>query len=312
VEFLNYHHLRYFWAVAKEGNLRRAAEKMHVSQPSISAQIRALEDVLGEKLFQRVGRRLVLTETGQRVLNYADDIFALGQELLNVVKQRPTARPLRIEIGIADSLPKLVTHELIKPLFRMEHPIQAVCWEGKINELLDQLAAYRLDIILSDQAAPSSLKIKAYNHPLGECGIAFCAEAKLAGVLRRRFPKSLNDAPALLPVPTTALRRALDNWFQSKGISPRVIAEFDDAGLMKVVAADGLGFIALPVFVADEALTRYDFRIIGTTEECVQQLFVITPERKLVHPAVVTLVAHGRAVLHDQRPFLQPASGATV
>ena len=120
----------------------------------------------------------------------------------------------------------------------------------------------------------------------------------------------MNDAPALLPVPTTALRRSLDNWFQSKGISPRVIAEFDDAGLMEVVAADGLGFIPLPVFVADEALTRYDFRVIGTTEECVQQLFVITPERKLVHPAVVTLVTHGRAVLHDQRSLFQPASGA--
>ncbi len=305
MEFLNYHHLRYFWVVAREGSLRKAAEKLHASQPSMSGQIQALEAVLGEKLFERTGRKLVLTETGHRVLDYADDIFSLGQELLNMVRQRPSARPLRIEIGITDSMPKLASYEMIKPLFAMEPPARPVCWEGKINELLDQLAAFRLDLILSDQPAPSSLKTKLYNHLLGECGVAFCAEAKLASVLRRRFPKSLDDAPALLPVSSTALRRSLDNWFQSKRISPRVVAEFDDAALMKFVATDGLGFVPVPILMAEEAATRYGFRIIGATEECVQQFYAITPERKIVHPGVVAIVSHARAAWSRQTPALR-------
>ena len=185
MEFLNYHHLRYFWVVAKEGGLRKAADKLHVSQPTISAQIAALEGVLGEKLFRRGGRSLALTEAGHRVLSYAEEIFSLGQELLDAAKQRPTARPLRVHIGITDSLPKLVSYEIIKPIFKLEQPVQAVCREGKAADLLGQLAAYRLDIVLADEPAPSSLPIKVFNHLLGECGVSFCAEPKLAATLKR-------------------------------------------------------------------------------------------------------------------------------
>jgi len=299
VEFLNYHHLRYFWVVAKEGGLRKAADKLHVSQPTISAQIAALEGVLMEKLFRRGGRSLTLTEAGHRVLSYAEDIFSLGQELLDTAQQRPTSRPLRVHIGITDSLPKLVSYEIIKPIFKLEQPVQAVCREGKVADLLGQLAAYRLDIVLADEPAPSSLPIKVFNHFLGECGVTFCAERKLAATLKRKFPKSLNHAPVLLPAGNTALRRSLEKWFQAEEIRPRLIAEFDDAALMKVAAVDGLGFFALPTLVMQEAVASYDFQFIGRTEECRQQFYAISAERKLTHPAVLAITSQARAAFSD-------------
>ena len=299
MEFLNYHHLRYFWVVAKEGGLRKAAEKLHVSQPTISAQIAALEGVLEEKLFRRGGRSLTLTEAGHRVLSYAEEIFSLGQELLDAARQRPSARPLRVHIGITDSLPKLVSYEIIKPIFKLEQPVQAVCREGKAADLLSQLAAYRLDVVLADEPAPSSLPIKVFNHLLGECGVTFCSERKLAATLKRKYPKSLNEAPVLLPASNAALRQSLEKWFQAEEIRPRLVAEFDDAALMKVAAMDGLGFFAVPTLVVKEAVARYGFQIIGRTDDCRQQFYAISAERKLTHPAVLAITSQARAALSD-------------
>ncbi len=297
MEFLNYHHLRYFWVVAKEGGLRKAADKLHVSQPTISAQIAALEGVLEEKLFRRGGRALALTEAGQRVLSYAEEIFSLGQELLDAAQQQPTARSLRVHIGITDSLPKLLSYEIIKPIFKLDQPIQAVCREGKVADLLSQLAAYRLDIVLADEPAPSSLPIKVFNHLLGECGVTFCAERKLAATLKRKFPQSLTAAPVLLPASNAALRQSLEKWFQAREIRPRLVAEFDDAALMKVAAVDGLGFFAVPSLVVNEAVARYAFQIIGRTEECRQHFYAISAERKLTHPAVLAITSNARVAL---------------
>jgi len=297
LKFLNYHHLRYFWTVAKEGGLRKAAEKLHVSQPTISAQIAALEGVLGEKLFRRGGRALALTEAGHWVLGYAEDIFSLGQELLDAARQRPTARPLRVHIGITDSLPKLMSYEIIKPIFKTAQPVQAVCREGKAADLLGQLAAYRLDIVLADEPAPSSLPIKVFNHLLGECGMSFCAAPKLAATLKRKFPQSLNAAPVLLPATNAALRQSLEKWFQAEGLRPRLVAEFDDAALMKVAAVDSLGFFALPTLVAKETATRYGFQVIGRTDECRQQFYAISAERKLTHPAVQAITSQAKTIL---------------
>ena len=297
MEFLNYHHLRYIWVVAKEGGLRKAADKLHVSQPTISAQLAALESGLGEKLFRRGGRALALTEAGHRVLSYAEEIFSLGQELLDAARHQPTARPLRVHIGITDSLPKLVSYQIIKPIFKLEQPIQAVCREGKVADLLGQLAAYRLDIVLADEPAPSSLPIKVFNHFLGDCGVTFCAERKLAATLKRKFPQSLNNAPVLLPTGNTALRRSLEKWFQAQHIRPRLVAEFDDAALMKVAAVDGLGFFALPTLVLTEAVANYDFQAIGRIEDCRQQFYAISAERKLTHPAVVAITAKAQTAL---------------
>ena len=290
MEWLNYHHMRYFWTVAKEGNLARAAEKLHVSQPSISEQVHELEDALGEKLFRREGRNNKLTDTGQMVFGYADEIFALGRELVSAVKQRPSEKTLRFYVGVADSFPKLVTNEILKPVFAMSHPIHVICREGKMDDLLAQLAAHRLDLVLSDEAASSSVNFKVFNHRLQETATTFCAEPKLAAKLKRGFPKSLNEAPALLPSDNTILRRALENWFREQKVQPRVVAEFEDLALMKVMAAEGRGFIAVPSIATNDAVAHYGFRIIGHAAKCRVQYHAITAERRIAHPAVALVL----------------------
>lgn len=295
MDWLNYHHLRYFWAVAREGSLRRAAEKLHVSPPSVSAQIGELEEALGEKLFRRSGRGNVLTDAGQIALRYADEIFSLGRELANAVKQRPTAQALRLHVGVADSFPKLVTQQILQPVFAMPQPVHVICREGKVEDLLAQLVAHRLDVVLADEPAPGSLKVRVFNHPLGECGVTFCAGPRLAAALRRGFPRSLDRAPALLPAEGAGLRRSLDRWFQSLKIAPQIVAEFEDAALMKVMASDGRGFIPVPSIVAQEAVDRFSLRIVGATDKCRDQFFAITAERRIDHPAVAVLTSQERA-----------------
>ena len=216
----NFHHLRYFRAVAREGGLRQAAEKLHVSPPSISAQIKELEETFGEKLFQKKGRANVLTDAGQIALRYADEIFSLGDELANAIASRPTGEQMRLHVGIADALPKLVTNEILRPIFAKDQSIHVICREGKVEDLLAQLATHRLDIVLADEPASSSHGMRAFNHKLGESPVTICAEKELAKQLKRGFPKSLHDAPALLPAESTALRRALENWFREIGVRP--------------------------------------------------------------------------------------------
>jgi len=299
MEWLNYHHLRYFWTVAKEGSLARAAEKLHVSQPSISEQIRELESAFGEKLFQREGRNNKLTAAGRVVFGYAEEIFALGRELMNAVKQRPGAKVLRLYVGVADSFPKLVTNEILKPVFSMPQTVHVICREGKMEDLLAQLAAHRLDIVLADEPASSSTNFKTYNHSLGETGTTFCAEKKLAAKLKRNFPRSLHDAPALLPTENTSLRRALETWFREQNLQPRIVAEFEDLALMKVMAAEGRGFIALPSVAVNDAVGHYGFQTVGRTEKCRVHFHAITAERRIAHPAVVLITSQARVMMKD-------------
>ncbi|MCU0787801.1 MAG: transcriptional activator NhaR [Verrucomicrobia bacterium] len=299
MEWLNYHHLRYFWTVAKEGSLARAAEKLHVSQPSISEQIRELESAFGEKLFQREGRKNKLTDTGRVVFGYAEEIFALGRELMNAVQQRPGAKALRLYVGVADSFPKLVTNEVLNPVFAMPQTAHVICREGKMEDLLAQLAAHRLDIVLADEPASSSTNFKTYNHSLGETGTTFCAEKRLAARLKRNFPKSLHDAPALLPTENTCLRRALETWFREQHLRPRIVAEFEDLALMKVMAAEGRGFIALPSVAVKDASSHYGFRTIGQTEKCRVQFHAITAERRIAHPAAALITSQARVMMQD-------------
>lgn len=294
---LNFHYLRYFWAVAREGGLRKAADRLHVSQPTISAQVKALEEQLGEKLTRRSGRGLALTDAGRRVFDYAEEIFALGDELVHSVGLTDTTRPLRVAIGVTDSLPKLIGHALMRPLFRLGQAVRVVVSEASAAELLVQLAAHRLDLVLADEPAPSSLNLRAFNHPLGECGAAFCATPALAIPLRRRFPRSLEDAPMLLPTHGTAMRRSLDHWFQQRDLRPRVVAEYDDGALMKIAAADGLGVLPIPTVAEREAIERYGLARIGRAEECRQEFFAISAEQTLTHPAVVAITSAARESL---------------
>ncbi len=297
MEFLNYHHLRYFWTVAKEGGLTKASAKLHVSQPTISAQIQALEGVLGEKLFRRAGRNLALTDAGQQVLSFAEEIFSIGADLLNAVKQRPTLRPLRLNLGVADALPKLVTYRIIEPIFRLPQPVQISCWETSVSDMLVELASYRLDLVLADEPASSGVTTNVFNHLLGESDVTFCAMPPLAAKLRRGFPKSLNGAPALLPMSNTGLRRSLEKWFHAVGVRPRMVGEFYDSAFVNVLALHGLGFTAVPTLVVREIVSRFGFRVIGQTEDCQQQFYAITPERKLTHPAVTAITASVRGRL---------------
>ena len=293
-EWLNYHHLRYFYTVAKEGSLRGAAEKLKISQSSICAQIQLLESALGEDLFRLSARSLVLTEFGHLILGYAEEIFRLGRELLNAREQFPGVRALRLNVGIVDSFPKLTSFEILRPAFTHDPPIHVTCHEGKLDDLLVQLATHRVDVVLADEPASPGLQLKTFNHPLGSSGITFCAAPSLARTLKGRFPRNLNGAPALLGTQNTSLRRGLEKWFRSEGIEPRIVGEFEDGALAKIVATEGIGFIHVPTSSAREAVERYGFTILGRTTKCEIQFYAITAERRVDHPAVRAITENTR------------------
>ncbi len=293
---LNYHHLRLFWEVARSGSLRSAAARLHLSQPTISAQIKSLERSLDEKLFERSGRGMKLTASGKLVMECAGEIFSLGTEMMRSLQGLGSARTLRLNVGITDSLPKLVAWRLIRPAVQAFPNLQLSCVEGHAQELLGQLAAGRLDMVLSDEAAPSSLPVKAFSHLLGESPVVFCAVPALAKKLSRNFPASLKDVPTLLPASRTAWRHELDRWFDSHNIRPRIIAEFDDAALMKTAAADGLGVVPVASAVLGEAVERYGLKPIGRPVHCGFSCFLITLERAMRHPALAVIAGESKDV----------------
>ena len=294
MEWLNYHHLRYFWVVAKEGSLALAAERLRVSQPSISGQIRELEGALGQRLFKKAGRKNVLTDAGQMVYRYAGEIFSLGSELTNALSERPSESALRLHVGLTDSFPKLVANELLKPVFDLGRAVQLICREGKPEDLIAQLAAHRLDLVLSDEPPSSRVNIRVFDHPLGESGCVFCASAKLAKRLASGFPASLEGAPALLPSENSPLRRAVESWFRAQGVKPTVVAEFEDPALMKVMAAEGRGVVVLPAASASIAMKRYGLHAIGRAEDCRVGFHALTAERRIEHPAVSAITRNLR------------------
>jgi LysR family transcriptional regulator, transcriptional activator of nhaA len=297
MEWLNFHHLRYFWTVARRGSVRKAAEELGVSQPSISAQLGLLEEALGEKLFQRSGRNLVLSEMGQLVLSYADEIFSAGRELLSAVKQRPSSRALRLNVGMTDSLSKLIAFEILKPAFHFPHPVHVICRQAEIAPLVNRLQAHRLDIVLADEPASSSLKTKTFNHKLGRSGVTFCAVPAIANKLRRNFPRSLHQAPALLPSENMGMRGALEKWFDANDLRPRLVGEFEDSALMEVAASGALGFTAVHTAVDSAALKHYGLKVIAKVEECGSDFYAITAERRLKHPAAVAITEHAYSQL---------------
>lgn len=293
---LNYHHLRLFWEVARAGSLRSAASRLNLSQPTISAQIKALENSLDEQLFDRTGRGLKLTAQGRLVMECAAEIFSLGTEMVRSLHGQGSARNLRLNIGITDSLPKLVAWRLIRPAIKAFPNLQLSCAEGHAQELLGSLAAGRLDVVLSDEAAPSSMPVKAFNHLLGESPVVFCAVPALARKLSTNFPASLKDAPVLLPASRTAWRHELDRWFDSHRIRPRIVAEFDDAALMKTAASDGMGIAPIAASVLDEAVERYGLKPVGRPVRCGFSCYLITLERAMRHPALAVITGESKDV----------------
>lgn len=293
-EWLNFHHLRYFWAVARQGSLRRAAEVLHVSQPSISGQIKLLESALGEQLFRRSGRSLVLTDFGRLIQTYADEIFTLGRELVAASKRSPFARAVRLNLGVVDSFPKLLALNVLRPVLAQTPPIQITCQEGKLNGLLGDLAAHRLDVLLADEPPPSGDKLKTFTYALGRSGITFCAAPALACKLSGRFPRNLRGAPMILPTQNTMLRRDLEKWFRRLRIAPAVIAECEDAAFVHILAMEGHGVSVVPSVVLSDAVRRFGFTRLGSNDECEIAFYLITVERRVEHPAIALMVHRQR------------------
>ena len=289
MEWLNYHHLHYFWIAAKEESITRAGERLRLAPSTVSMQITRLEESLGGKLFQRVGRNLELTELGHVVFRYADEIFALGMELLDTVKGRAISGPLRFEVGIVDMLPKLMARKILEPALALSEGLRLVCHEGKEKQLLAELAIHALDLVLTDAPVKAGLSVKAYSHLLGECGVTFCAIESLAEPLRKEFPHSLNNKPMLLPTPMSALRGSLDQWFDSLGIRPAIAGEFDDHALLKVFGQAGDGFFTVPSIIEQEVCQQHNVSIIGRSDTVRERFYAISVERIIKHPAVVAI-----------------------
>jgi LysR family transcriptional activator of nhaA len=234
---------------------------------------------------------------GQLVLTYADEIFAAGRELMSALKQRPGGRALRLSVGMTDALSKFIGFQILKPAFYFPQPVHVVCRQAELGPLVNQLQAHRLDLVLADEPASSSLKAKTFNHRLGRSGITFCALPQMAKKLRRNFPKSLHQAPALLPSDNMGMREPLEKWFYTQGIRPRIVAEFEDAGLMKVAASAGLGFTMVHSVVDKVALDHFGLRAIAKVKECASDFYAITIERRLKHPVVAAITEHAYSEL---------------
>jgi LysR family transcriptional activator of nhaA len=297
MEWLNYHHLLYFWTVVRTGSIAKASVDLRLSPPTISAQIRLLERSLGEKLLRRSGRNLVPTEVGQEVYSYADEIFSLGRELMSAVKGKPAGHPLRLIVGIADVLPKLIARRLIEPALELREPVRIVCREASAERLLAELALQELDVVLSDLPMDPNFKVRAYNHLLGECGLIFVGTHQLAKRYRRGFPKSLHGAPMLLPTDNTAIRRSLDRWFEDQGIRPAIVGEFEDDALLRVFGEAGAGIVPGPSVLGGVLRSQYGLHRIGRTDDVRGRYYAISVEKTIKHPAVMAICESARKKL---------------
>jgi len=290
MDWLNYHHLLYFWTVVREGGVSPAAEKLGLAQPTVSAQVKLLEQMLGDKLFEHQGRRLVLTDVGRLVYRYADEIFGIGRELVEALKGRPSAgRLLTLSVGVANAVPKMIVHRLLQPAASGDHAMHLVCREDSTDTLLAELATHALDVVITDVPAPTHVRVKVFSHLLGESDTSFFAAGPLARKLRHRFPRSLNDAPVLLPTPHTALRRALDQWFDSENLRPRIVGEFDDSALMKAFGQAGDAAFPASTAIADEVVRQYRVHAVGRAKSVRERYYAISAERRLKHPGVLAI-----------------------
>lgn len=298
MEWLNYHHLLYFWVVAREGSVTRASQVLHVSQSAISEQIRNLERFSGGVLFVRSGRGIVLSERGQAVFAYATDIFAMGEELVAMLRGRSVGQALRLRVGVVDVLPKLIAHKLIEPALRLPERPRVVCLEGTLERLLGELAIHQLDVVLSEAPLPATLMFRAFTHPLGECGVSVMGVTALAKRFRKKFPASLNAAPFLLPTQTTVLRRSIDQWLETQQITVEICGEFDDSSLLKTFGQAGDGLFIVPTVIESEVSVQYRVQCVGRIPEIRSRFYAISAERKLKNPAVTAILEAANSRIH--------------
>ncbi len=290
MEWLNYHHLLYFWMVAKHGSITRASAELRLAHPTISGQIHRLERVLGEKLFARSGRNLVLTDTGRMAFRYADEIFSLGQEFQDTLKGRSTGKPLRLVVGVSDVIAKSMVHRILEPAFQLRDKVRIICREARsADSFMGELAVHAVDVVLADAPAGPGTPVRTYSHPLGDCGTSFFAAPKLAKACRRGFPGSLDGVPVLLPSSDSTFRRALDEWFQSHALRPEIIAVLDDLALAFTLGETGLGVLAAPDVIEKELRQRYGLQLVGRAPDIRQRFFAISVERKIKNPGVAAI-----------------------
>lgn len=294
MEWLNYHHLLYFWTVVREGGISKAADTLRLSQPTISAQVRQLEESLGERLFQKQGRTLVPTDVGRLVFRYADEIFGIGRELMETLRGRPAGRPLQLTVGIANAVPKLIVYRLLRPVSQGPEAVHLVCREDIAERLLAELATHALDVVITDAPAPANVRVKAFSHLLGESDTAFFAPTAMAARLRRRFPASLRDAPVVLPTANTTLRRDLDEWFEKENLRPRVVGEFEDTALMKVFGQGAPAVFPAPAAIEQDICRFYGVRVVGRTSAVRERYYALSVERRLKHPGVLAITSAAR------------------
>lgn len=287
---LNFKHLRYFWMVAKSGGIARASEQLHLTPQSISGQLGELEDSLGVKLLRRIGRGLELTDMGRRIFSYADEIFALGDELLEVASDQGVKKSLPFRIGIADSVPKSVAYRVVEPALRLGEPVRLICREGQLASLLAEMAIHRLDLVIADRPMPTNLNVRGYNHLLGESDLTVFATPALAQSLSGNFPALLDKAPFLLPGEDVAMRPKLVQWFEAQHLYPRIVGEFNDSALLKAFGQAGAGLFAAPTAIADYVSRQYGVQAVGSIDSVAEQLYAITTERRLTHPGIVAIV----------------------
>jgi LysR family transcriptional regulator, transcriptional activator of nhaA len=286
---LNYKHLHYFWVVAREGGIANASRSLYLTPQTISGQITALEQQVGEKLFVRKGRRLEMTEVGRMVYQYADEMFRLGTELKDALSGRLPGGVQTFTVGISDAVPKLLAYRLLEPALRGEQSFRVVCHEGRFDDLLGRLAIHRLDLVIADAPVPPGMHLKVYNHALGESGMSFLATKKLAQRMPGKFPKSLDGAPMLLPGVHAGMRRLLQQWLEQHGVQPAIAAECDDSALLKVFGEAGIGVFAVPTAIEREVVQQHDVQVIGRTDEIREQYYALSAERKIKHPAVLAI-----------------------
>ena len=288
-ENINYKHLHYFWVVANQGSIARAAEKLFITPQTISGQLSMLEERIGQPLFDRVGRRLRLTETGRLVLRYADDIFTLGKELNDVLRGAPILGTSEFIVSAASALPKTIVYKILEPALGVSNDISLTCKEGPVEAILGELAVHEVDMVLTDTPLSSAFSIKAYNHYLGQSCLSFFASAGLAAKLQGEFPACLQDTPMLLPTKQYAIRQLFDKWCLDNAIFPIVRGQYDDSALMKSFGKAGFGVFFMPSIIEDEVRDGFGLQVIGRSTTLKQKFYAISSERKVTHPAIAAI-----------------------
>lgn len=295
--WLNYHHLLYFWTVARTGSVTKACQELNLTQPAVSAQIRMLERAFGEKLFVKRGRNLALTDVGRLVYRYADEIFLLGREMQETLAGRPSGRPQRLVVGVCDQVPKLIAFRLLEPVLQRGEPVHLVLRDDKPERLFAELAIHSLDLVISDAPVGASAKVRAFNHLLGETDVTIYGAPALAAQYRKRFPESLNGAPFLLPTEGTTIHRSLAAWFDSVGVRPNVVAEIDDSAVLKVFGQGGVGLFASPTAIEVDVMQQYGVKPVGRIETMKERFYAVSIERKITHPVVKEITSEARVHL---------------